>query len=195
MRQGSAHMRRCNAARTLVIQITPRRLASRRMCCDALRRELLHAADVVNPRFAFRRDDLLGGSPQENLVRDRYHVLWRVNVEGRLLRERRLEQPAVDAILRAASCVFSGAGASNEDVEQGIADFLRRDDATHPELLAAAGDPNLLCAAADARSGAGPLSGDGGNAASEPFSATDHVRSSTADSRSLVTPMKTGSRR
>ncbi|GIK15976.1 MAG: hypothetical protein BroJett003_09400 [Planctomycetota bacterium] len=134
-----------NAARTLVIQITPQRLASGRMSCDALRRELLHAADIVNPRFAFRRDDLLGGSPRENLVRDRYHVLWRACVEERLLRERRLEQPVFDAIQRAASRAFGGAGTPEEVIEQGVAEFLRRDDVTHPDLLAAARDPVLLC--------------------------------------------------
>ncbi|GMU38684.1 MAG: hypothetical protein KJ057_15745 [Phycisphaerae bacterium] len=134
-----------NAARTLVIQITPQRLASGRLSCDALRRELLHAADIVNPRFAFRRDDLLGGSPRENLVRDRYHVLWRACVEGRLLRERRLEQPVLDAILRAASRAFGSARTPEKIIEQGVAEFLRRDDVTHPDLLAAARDPALLC--------------------------------------------------
>lgn len=134
-----------NASRTLVIQITPQRLASGRLSCDALHRELLHAADIVNPRFAFRRDDLLDGSPRENLVRDRYHVLWRACVEGRLLRERRLEQPVFDAILLAASRAFGGAGTPEEVVEQGVAEFLRRDDVTHPDLLAAARNPTLLC--------------------------------------------------
>ena len=53
-----------------------------------LRHELMHVADMLDPAFGYERslppsDD---GPSADNIVRDRYRVLWDVTIDGRLAR-------------------------------------------------------------------------------------------------------------
>ncbi|MCC7292138.1 MAG: hypothetical protein IT449_08785 [Phycisphaerales bacterium] len=73
-----------SATRTVLVQLTPEHLADPDPCRDEMRRELQHVADMMDPAFQYRAADLAGQSPQDNLVRDRYHVMWNVYVESRL---------------------------------------------------------------------------------------------------------------
>jgi hypothetical protein len=73
--------------RILVIRLGPASLVDGGLLAW-LRRELLHVADMLDPRFGYLPS--LSRSldePPDNLLRDRYRVVWDVTVAGRLLRQ------------------------------------------------------------------------------------------------------------
>ncbi len=76
------------AGRILRFLLTPEMLLDRGGLFAFLRRELLHVADMLDPRFGY--EPCLpagnGGAAHERLLRDRYRVLWDVTVDGRLVR-------------------------------------------------------------------------------------------------------------
>lgn len=84
-------------SRTLVIQICPQSFLAtdggaafnplRGRFIALMRRELLHAEDMLDERFGYVREPFDGEPSLQNLQRDRYRVLWDTYVEGRLHRE------------------------------------------------------------------------------------------------------------
>lgn len=72
---------------TLFIKVCPQSFQESSTFTQRLRRELLHVADMLDERFGYRKDTLLGHHPRQNLLRDRFKVLWDITVEGRLSRE------------------------------------------------------------------------------------------------------------
>lgn len=73
----------------LVIRVRPALLLDALSLFCLLRHELMHISDMLDPAFAYRRalppsDD---GPSADNIVRDRYRVLWDVTIDGRLARE------------------------------------------------------------------------------------------------------------
>lgn len=79
-----------SAARTLIMQVLPESVVSPERVSPLFRRELLHVSDMLCERFGFRADDLASLPQPEQMVRDRYRVLWDLYVESRLLREGRI---------------------------------------------------------------------------------------------------------
>lgn len=75
------------AQRTLMVQVYPRSLIEPAGLIDRLRRDLYHVADMLDARFGYKPRAIKGLAPRQNLVRDRYHILWNVYIEGRLHRE------------------------------------------------------------------------------------------------------------
>lgn len=74
-------------ARTLVIQLCAESLVEPETMRPFLRRELLHVSDMLDDDFGYVREEFDGLPAQQNLVRDRYGVLWDVYVERRLMDE------------------------------------------------------------------------------------------------------------
>jgi hypothetical protein len=71
-----------------VLRLRPRTLFDPQTLRALLRHELMHVADMLDPTFGYQRslprsDD---GPSGDNLVRDRYRVLWDVTIDGRLAR-------------------------------------------------------------------------------------------------------------
>lgn len=80
-----------SVAYTLMIQLCPASLLDVVSLTPLMRRELLHASDIVDPDFGFVEEPLPGIPAQQTLIRERYRVLWDVYVEGRLVRAGRLD--------------------------------------------------------------------------------------------------------
>ena len=106
-----------------------------------LRRELLHVADMLDPRFDYRPTlgPEAGGGARESGVRDNYRVLWNVYVDGRLVRAGLVPPGVRVERLREFARAFSGLG---EATEAAFERFYGGRALTHAELLAfAAGGP------------------------------------------------------
>ncbi|MFQ5506543.1 MAG: hypothetical protein ACE5F1_17370 [Planctomycetota bacterium] len=74
------------------VALRPERFLATHSLGTWLRRELLHVSDMVDPDFGYRPRlglDLDGGR-FENLIRDRYRVLWDLYVDARLVLARKL---------------------------------------------------------------------------------------------------------
>jgi hypothetical protein len=77
-----------------------------------LRHELMHVADMLDPGFGYERslppsDD---GPSADNIVRDRYRVLWDVTIDGRLTRAGLAHPDARAARRREFAATFSMLG-------------------------------------------------------------------------------------
>jgi hypothetical protein len=74
--------------RSVVVRLRPETLLASGPLLTVLRRELLHIADMLDPRFGYepRLPLLEVGPAHEGLLRERYRVLWDAYVDGRLAR-------------------------------------------------------------------------------------------------------------
>lgn len=127
---------------TLVIQACPDSLVHSGRFVPRIRRELLHVADMLDERFGYDRESLAGVSSHQNLVRDRYRVLWDVYVEGRLEREGRGIDGEVKHLQQAIGRVFA-----QDDACLDGAVFRRAFEAprlTHQMLMDYASNPHQL---------------------------------------------------
>ena len=70
----------------LVIQLLPATLVDAPRLEELLRRELLHVADMLDPAFGYEPTlpEVGEGASRQNLLRDRYRVLWETTIDGRL---------------------------------------------------------------------------------------------------------------
>jgi hypothetical protein len=109
-------------------------------------RELCYADDLLDPAFAFdpRRADAETDPARRELARDRFKVLWRARIDGRLPRRRNSTAtvPTADARFRAAF----GPTADPQAVDELFRKAWSGELATYPQLLdpatcGAAGDP------------------------------------------------------
>lgn len=77
-----------DAAPTLLVCVRAETVSRPRRLLEVLRHELLHVADMLDPRFGY--EPTVGGGDlapgHERLLRDRYRVLWDAYVDGRLAR-------------------------------------------------------------------------------------------------------------
>lgn len=74
--------------RAVVVRLTPHMLLTPTRLLELLRHELLHIADMLDPRFGYgpRLPAPEGGAGFGPLMKDRYRVLWDAYVDGRLAR-------------------------------------------------------------------------------------------------------------
>lgn len=128
--------------RTLVIQVCPQSLLDSERFVARLRRELLHVADMLDDRFAYAREAVAGLPARQNLVRDRYRILWDIYVEGRLHREGRVDNGMTASLRRALASVF--AGATPRHVRTAFNRVYETGKLTHSELLHWANRPEAL---------------------------------------------------
>ncbi len=77
------------STRSLFIFVTADSLLKPKELEHRMQSELLHTSDMLDYRFGYVKDSLAGHHPRQNLIRDRYRVLWDIFVEGRLHREGR----------------------------------------------------------------------------------------------------------
>lgn len=77
--------------RLLRILVSPDAVVDGDAFSTFLRRELQHAADMLDPRFGYEPTlPPSGGPAHDRLLRDRYRVIWDTTVDGRLVRTGRL---------------------------------------------------------------------------------------------------------
>lgn len=72
----------------LLLRLRPASLIEADALADFLRHELMHVADMLDPRFGYQRNlpPSDSGPSHDNILRDRYRVLWDVTIDGRLAR-------------------------------------------------------------------------------------------------------------
>lgn len=128
------------ARRTLVLRLRPASLAEPDRLRPFLRRELLHVADMLDPRFGYapRASGPDAGRLPDGLFRERYRVLWDTLVDGRLARldwappGRRAER------LREFAAAFPMLG---DRLEEAFDRFFGGDPRTHADLVRFAAEP------------------------------------------------------
>jgi hypothetical protein len=143
--------------RTLVIRVCPESLLDVARLAPWLRRELLHAADIVDPAFGYSVNDIAGQPHEQRLVLDRYRVLWDVYVEGRLVREGRSEAAMAPRLWGGFARAFTYR--EHKPSREAFEMFLPTSRLTHRQLLEWASDPMSLCPDCDADAGEGNLLG------------------------------------
>jgi hypothetical protein len=109
-----------------------------------MRLELLQVADMVDPRFGYRKEALEGRRPHENLVRDRYHVMWQAYTLGRLARAGHADPKAIDALQAQLQRVFSTSNGRASAVSVILDRLVRARELTHKRFLAWANSPSDL---------------------------------------------------
>lgn len=74
--------------RLLVVRLMPASLLEPHAVVRLLRHELMHVTDMLDPAFGYERELPISaiGPSYDNLLRDRYRVLWDTTIEGRLSR-------------------------------------------------------------------------------------------------------------
>jgi len=96
----------------LALRLRPSLLLDAEPLRALLRHELTHVADMLDPAFGYERrlppsDD---GPSADNIVRDRYRVLWDVTIDGRLARAGLAHPDARAARHREFAATFSMLG-------------------------------------------------------------------------------------
>lgn len=80
--------------RTLVIQLCPESLIEPEMSRDAMLRELQHVEDMLDKAFGYVPESIDGLPSHQQMVLDRYRILWDIRVEAILGRLCLLKCPA-----------------------------------------------------------------------------------------------------
>jgi hypothetical protein len=151
-----ATARNGDAGPMLAVRLRPSALLEPSTLRAFLEHELTHVADMLDPAFAYERalppsDD---GPSSDNILRDRYRVLWDVTIDGRLARRGLADARAREARRREFAATFKMLG---DDGPRLFDDWFDRLEPTHPALVAFAQAPNGADSTNAADSGRCPL--------------------------------------
>jgi hypothetical protein len=127
----------------VILQVTAPTLAEPQRFRRRLRPELLHVADMVDPAFRYRRQQIEGLPARRNLIRDRYKVLWNVYIHGRLDREGHGEASMKPRLLGQLAHVFGIE--SDATASRAFARVFHASSPTHEQLFAWANAPHEFC--------------------------------------------------
>lgn len=124
----------------VVIRLEPATLTLPDRLRSLLRHELLHIHDMLDPRFGYapRLPMAEAGPAHEQLLRDRYRVLWDAFIDGRLVRLGWAPSGIRDERLKDFALAFPMLG---ERTEEAFGRFFDGACLTHAELVAFAVDP------------------------------------------------------
>ncbi|MFQ5591544.1 MAG: hypothetical protein ACE5HE_10310 [Phycisphaerae bacterium] len=124
--------------RTLVLQVCPESLVATETIRDTMLRELQHVEDMLDASFDYVPESIEGLPPRQQVVRDRYRVLWDIRVEAALARRGLLVHTDKVRLERQFVHAFTIGGARPE---LGLFDGVwKREHVPHPQLLAWAKD-------------------------------------------------------
>ncbi len=129
--------------RWVVVRLRPEALSDQERLLQFLRHELLHIADMLDPRFGYEPHlpQSPAGPAHERLLRDRYRVLWDATLDGRLARLGRAPDSVRAERLRDFVRAFPMLGAGTEEA---FARFFDGAGSTHADLVAFAINPGCL---------------------------------------------------
>lgn len=118
---------------TLIIALCPESLLDHQQLTPWLRRQLQHVEDMVNERFGYDTRLPAVSPVQQNLIRDRYAVLWDIYVEGRLIRSGKLDDSAIQQLWVSFSKAFrlDGQCPSRTTFER----LLETNELTHTQMM------------------------------------------------------------
>jgi len=124
----------------LVLRLRPASLVEPDTLQTLLRHELMHVADMLDPTFEYERklppaDD---GPSADNMLRDRYRVVWDVTIDGRLARAGRGSAGTRDARCREFRDAFPVLG---DGCRSAFARWWNEPCPTHADLVAFARRP------------------------------------------------------
>ncbi len=143
--------------RTLYVQLRPETVLDPTTIRPWLRRELLHVVDMLDEKFGYRADEMPGSSWERKLRQDRYMVLWRMYIAGRLTRAGYPDDRELSALRTAFGRAFIHQGAHPPTAA--FERVLHADSLTHAQLLAWAIAPQSLVAGESACAACGPQPG------------------------------------
>jgi hypothetical protein len=129
---------------TLLIRLRPATLVGPQ---DRLRtflhHELTHVADMLNPTFGYERDlpPSDDGPSADNILRDRYRVVWDTTIDGRLARAGRAPEATHELRWREFAETFAMLNGSCRSVFER---WFGTERVTHDEILAFAASPAAL---------------------------------------------------
>jgi hypothetical protein len=144
--------------RVLRFLLSPEWLLEPAVLTPLLRRELRHVADMLDPAFGYE-PRLPGGGPgrtHERLVRDRYRAAWNASVNGRLVREGKLDASARERSWEEFTAVF---GTLDDAAPGAFAELFADLAPTHAGLIALATAPRAVVVGPEAGPVACPLCG------------------------------------
>lgn len=126
----------CDPLRTIMIRLRPATLLRSAACLSLLRHELMHLADMLSPGFGYKPElpKSEAGPAYDNLLRERYRVLWDATIDGRLVQRGWL--PAEARLKRLAE--FATAF---PELQAAFPQWFDTPDHRHAELLAFAEAP------------------------------------------------------
>ena len=127
--------------RTLIVQVCPQSLISPRRVVARFRRDFLHISDMLAERFSYKPEALEGLQARQNLIRDRYRVLWDIFVQGRLTHDGFAEESYTLRLRTMFERVFESQAAELRAVFDRVFDDQ---GLTHRQLLDWAIDPTML---------------------------------------------------
>jgi hypothetical protein len=141
---------------TLALRLRPPALLEPATLGTFLAHELMHVTDMLDPAFAYERalppsDD---GPSSDNILRDRYRVLWDVTIDGRLARHGRADARTRETRRQEFAATFAMLG---DEGPRLFDDWFDRVVPTHPALVAFAQEPNGVGSTNPADSGRCPL--------------------------------------
>ena len=124
--------------RTVVVRLRAEVFLDTEKLAILLRRELYHVSDMVEPEFGYEPDlgDTGESVAQENLVRDRYRVLWDLYINARLARAGRAPAAILQQPQNLLDRVFDSLG--GEDIKALFKTVSNATSLTHGDLLALA---------------------------------------------------------
>lgn len=128
-----------SVSRTLLIQICPESLVESTRLVPYLRRELLHVADMLDEGFGYVPVCDGGALAAQNLIRDRFRVLWDTYVEGRLFRQGKVTPNHKERLRSQFERAFTVGGSKPQSSLFDKVVGLER--VTHGQLLEWARDP------------------------------------------------------
>lgn len=119
----------------LVLRLRPESLLDQDSLRALLRHELMHVADMLDPAFGYERalPPSDGGPSADNILRDRYRVVWDATIDGRLARAGFGHAVTRDARWREFSAAFVMLG---EGCRSAFEAWWDEDRPTHAEMVA-----------------------------------------------------------
>jgi hypothetical protein len=141
---------------TLALRLRPPALLDPATLGAFLAHELMHVTDMLDPAFAYERalplsDD---GPSSDNILRDRYRVLWDVTIDGRLARRGIADARVRETRRQEFAATFAMLGVEGPRL---FDDWFDRVEPTHRALVAFAQEPNGVGSTNPADSGRCPL--------------------------------------
>lgn len=127
---------------TVLIRLRPSTLVGPQDRLRAfLHHELMHVADMLNPTFGYQRDlpPSDDGPSADNILRDRYRVLWDTTIDGRLTRAGRAPHEMRTSRWREFAATFR---MLNGECQTAFERWFDEQHATHDEILAFALSPS-----------------------------------------------------
>jgi hypothetical protein len=124
----------------LVLRLRPESLLDQDALLVFLRHELMHVADMLDPGFGYERalPPADGGPSADNILRDRYRVVWDATIDGRLARAGYGGAVTRDTRTREFAAAFVMLG---EDGRHAFESWWDADRPTHAAMVAFAAEP------------------------------------------------------